>query len=142
MKFWIGTLLLLLAGTPIMAQEGTDWRTFVSGGGRFSARLPGTPTEKTQTSGTVTTHSFTLGVNDVAYIVSYSDLPAKSMQAGPAAILKAARDGGINNVKGKLISEQPVAVNGYPARDVTASVPLDKNPGVARFRLVLAKSRL
>jgi hypothetical protein len=139
--------LLALLFTPAVGQAPDEWKTFRSEAAGFSVRVPGTPLEQTEMAKPVdksaATHSFVLAYKDTAYILSYTDLAVVKAAPGYAAsILDAARDGGIKNVKGKLVTEQHITVNGYPGRDIVAAVPLDDKKGIAHFRIVLAKSRL
>ncbi len=139
--------LLSLLPSLVWAQPSSDWKTFRSGPGRFSVRAPGSLQEESSPQKPGDTlpvnHTFSLSLNDAAYIVTYTDFaPDQVTAANVKAILSAARDGGIKNVKGKLVSETSISVSGYPSRDVIASLPLDNNVGGTHFRLVLAKSRL
>ena len=148
MPHWVRALILLaLLGSAGRAQAPSEWKTFTHAQGRFSVRVPGTPAEddaeKKPDDSSPVSHTFTLTYKDTAYILSFTDFPPNQIAAAPpAAFLKAARDGGVNNVKGKLISESEIKVNGFPGRDVIASLPLDGKQGSAHFRIVLAKNRL
>jgi hypothetical protein len=109
-------------------------------------RVPGTlveqPAPAKQPGSAPVTHSFVLNDKDSAYILSYTDYSHEQLTASPATILTAARNGGIQNVKGRLVTETVTRVSGYPARDVIAAVPLEHKQGSAHFRIVLARSRL
>jgi hypothetical protein len=147
MSSWIRSLVLVtLLSAAAHAQTPDDWKTFSSAAGHFSVRVPGTlkesPADK-PANGSPITHSFVLSSGEAAYIVTYTDFPASQIAATePSALLKAARDGGISNVKGKLIAESTVTANGYPGRDVEASVPIEGKQGSAHFRIYLANARL
>lgn len=128
------------------AQPPSGWKTFVSTQAGFSVRVPGTLVEQSAPSkppaSAPITHSYVMNDKDSAYILSYTDYSRDQLTASPATILTAARNGGIENVKGRLVTEAIIRVSGYPARDVIASVPLDRKQGSAHFRIVLARSRL
>jgi len=128
------------------AQSTVDWKTFTSREAGFSVRVPGTlveqPAQGKQSASAPVTHSFVLNDKDSAYILSYTDYSRDQLTASAATILTAARNGGIQNVKGRLVAETVTRVSGYPARDVIAAVPLEQKPGSAHFRIVLARSRL
>ncbi len=145
-KWAIALILLVLSSSTGRAQVSSSWKTFASAPGGFSVRLPGTPMEdapKEAAPSASTNHSYTLSIKDTVYILTYTDVAKETVaKSTPKALLNAARDGGIKNVNGKLIAETEVKVNGYPGRDVTASVSIDKNPGSMRFRIVLADARL
>jgi hypothetical protein len=148
MAQWIRALLLIaLLGTRGADQPPPELKTFRSVQGRFTVRVPGVPEEQAQTAKpgdtSPVTHTFILGDEAAAYIMTYTDFSAEQVsKAKPSAIITSARDGGINNVKGHLVSESDITVNGFPGRDVIASVPLGDKQGSARFRIVLAKTRL
>jgi len=137
---------LLLSIHKGRAQTPSVWKTFSSREAGFSVRVPGTlaeqPAAGKQSASTPVTHSFVLNDKDSAYILSYTDYAREQLTANPATILTAARNGGIQNVKGRLVAETVTRVSGYPARDVIAAVPLEHKPGSAHFRIVLARSRL
>jgi hypothetical protein len=128
------------------AQSPSAWKEFSSRQAGFSVRVPGTlveqPPPKKQSSSAPVTHSFVLNDKDSAYIISYTDYSRDQLTANPATVLTAARNGGIQNVKGQLVAETVTKVSGYPARDVIAAVPLENKQGSAHFRIVLARSRL
>ena len=145
-KWALVLVLLVLASSAGRAQVSSGWKSFASAPGGFSVRLPGTPTEdapKEAAPSAPTNRSYTLSVRDTVYILTYTDFARETVaKSTPKALLNAARDGGIKNVNGKLIAETEIKVNGYPGRDVTASVSIDKKPGSMRFRIVLADARL
>jgi hypothetical protein len=128
------------------AQSPSGWKVFSSRQAGFTVRVPGTlveqPLPAKQAASSPITHSYVLNDKDSAYILSYTDYEHDQLAANPDTILTAARNGGIQNVKGRLVAETVTRVSGYPARDVIAAVPLENKPGSAHFRIVLARSRL
>ena len=97
--------------------------------------MPGTPREarvpiKTA-SGVVEKHQAELSDpgNNIYYHVSYDDYPGIKVDArGAEARLNAARDGMLKPVKGKLVSETRIRLDGHPGRDTFFEIP--SHPGV------------
>ncbi|HLJ54247.1 MAG TPA: hypothetical protein VKT77_04355 [Chthonomonadaceae bacterium] len=139
--------LLWLGLSGARAQSPAGWKPFANGPGRFSIRMPGTPVQDAEQATAnpqePVTHTFTLDLAKIVYTVSYTDYdPETIARSKRAAFLSAARDGGIKNVKGRLISESAITVDGYPGRDDVARFSLDGKPAIAHFRIVLANTRL
>jgi hypothetical protein len=121
-----------------------DWRTIDSPDGKFEISFPAKPTlnERLTTSsrgGTFTSHSLNLKSDEhAAFGVSWWDDP--SMKGLPDdEILNRARDSGIGGVQGKLISETPLTLRGYPARDIDVST---RGNLTMKNRLILAAPTL
>jgi hypothetical protein len=128
--------LLVLAGC-----QGQNWETFSPADGKFSVEFPGPPTQKIQrvptAAGELVAHSFAYEEKDYAYTVGYSDYPAGVMQPGlEDRILDSARDGAVENVRGKLVSEERIALNGHPGRNLKVTILSGRGTVDARIFLV------
>jgi serine/threonine protein kinase len=133
----VGTLLLLAPWRDTTPEQGppTGWKEVSLPGGRFTVWMPGTPKEarvpiKTA-SGVVEKHQAELSDpgNKIYYHVSYDDYPGIKVDArGAEARLNAARDGMLKPVKGKLVSEARIRLDGHPGRDTFFEIP--RLPGV------------
>jgi hypothetical protein len=78
-----------------------------------------------------------------AWLVGYSDYPEATVQASDAApMLAGARDGGVGNVNGQLVSDAEVTLNGYPGREFSASVTQAGQEMMLRERVYLVGNRL
>jgi hypothetical protein len=107
--------------------------------------MPGEPKDEINTiqtdSGQIVIHLFGVPIGDTDYIVAYSDYPAELVnEKSPQGVLDSAREGALNNTKGKLLSEQPIELNGFPGRLLVVESPDGK--GVAQAKLFLVGNRL
>lgn len=141
-------LFILILSTLILSacgQKTADWRDFNSTDGKFSVRMPGDPKEETNTietdSGEITIHLFGVPIGNSDYIVAYSDYPEELVNSkGSTGILESARDGAIGNTKGKLISGEPVELNGFPGLKLVVESP--DGTGIAQAMIFLVGNRL
>lgn len=123
-------------------------RDFRSPDGKFTVRLPGQPREQEQpvstTAGAVMLRSYTVNLGSRAFLVSYADYPEKAVDAtNPTLILNGARDGMLNQIRARRLSERKVRVQGNYGRSVEAD--LTGSGGMelrASVRIVLAKNRI
>jgi hypothetical protein len=131
----------------LLTVETDSWKEFRSQAGRFSVRLPGTPKEDKQAIdtavGKIDMFLFVYEVsNDVAYLIMYNDYPEDVVaKADKTTMLDGARDGAVENVKGKLRSEKNVSISGSPGREIvvdTSDAPLS----TIKSRMYLVKNRL
>jgi hypothetical protein len=125
MKLFSTIVLLALAAFPLSgrAQEAA-WQKFHSPEGRFSALFPGKVKEEVTTistpAGPVTFHFYSVEQQQGFYGVGYSDYSVDPVAArGLDSVLNITRDAAVANVKGKLLSEQPVDIQGHHGREVT-----------------------
>ena len=120
------------------------WQEFTSAEGSFAIQMPGTPSyEKKNTStavGPIDMHLFSLDLaKDAVYIVMYSDYPDVVAQAPADKVLDGGRDGALANVKGKLVGEQNMSLDGFPGREFTIEIP---GKGMMKLRTYLVRQRL
>src|SRR5262249_54739648 len=126
--------------------SGPTWVQLSSPEGHFeSLMLSGYKQEKSQTptmAGNIETVSYITSTPEGrAYFVSYADYPATLVNArNHEQILDGARDGASNNVKGKILSEKKVTMDGYPGRDIVIAAQTD--PVTVHLRMTLVQNRL
>jgi hypothetical protein len=126
-----------------------NWREYTSKDGRYSIQMPGAPreTQKEATlpppfSGQLTVQMATVDLgNKAGYAVMYNDYPAAIMAQpiGTDQRLEGAVKGGVNAVKGTIVQQKSISLNGYPGREVQISSGDKKQ---VRTRIYLVKSRL
>ncbi len=121
------------------------WQIFNSPDGKFSINLPGKPIveEDQQISvaggDVATTHGVSTQANDhVVYNCTYVEYPSLITKS-PDEVLTNARDGGLKNVQGTLISEKRTTVDGHPARDIQARA---RENSAYDTRLILVGKRM
>ena len=76
---------------------------------------------------------------DGAYVVSVTDYPPQEVQGGEGQRLSNARDGAVQNAKGKLYHERKIALDGHPGRELWIKTGDD---GLIHTRIVAVKHRL
>jgi hypothetical protein len=139
-------VLFAAAIVPAAAQRSSEWTTFAPLAGRFTVRTPGgTPIERPMQlqKGMYASHMYSLDLGEQSYTIAYADYNWDVIARKSASTLLAdARDGAMKNVKGLVISEREISVNGFPGRDILASVPIGTRTGRARTHMVLAGNRL
>ena len=106
------------------------WTEFHSYDGGFRVRTPGSFTERIDTVktaiGPIAYHSFMLVMNkeayaeNVFYMVSYCDYPEGVLHNDSleltTAFLDATIDEAVKAVRGELVYQQPIEINGFPGR--------------------------
>jgi hypothetical protein len=139
---WIhaAVLLALLAGC-----QWLKWKEFTSPEGRFSVRMPGTPTDQAQKInspvGTIELHVFVVEQSGAQYLVAYNDYPEAMVRSGdPEKVLDGARNGVVANVRGKLVSEVKITLQQFPGREVRVMIP--DGAQIMQTRLYFVKNRL
>jgi hypothetical protein len=117
---------------------------FVSPDKSFSATLPQGVKESRQRVktplGTIETFSYNAKSKYCDFAIAYCDYPDSFVAiSGPAKILDGARDGAVHNVKGRLLGEAPVDLNGAPGREFNIETPQKM---ILKSRIYLAGRRL
>jgi hypothetical protein len=120
------------------------WRQFTPKDGGFTVALPSVPKEKKQqvksSSGTVEIAIYTCEpADDVVFVVGVTDYPNLDMDGGEDKRLRNARDGALENSKGKLIHERKITLAGHPGREMWIQTEGD---GMIHTRLYSFKQRL
>lgn len=120
-----------------------SWIEFQSKEGAFSVLMPGQPEQKsfpTDTEqGPINMNMFSVGRGNAFYAVIYSDFPL--VPDDPQLInnmLDKARDMGVANAKGRLLSETRITLGDYPGREIKISI----SAGILLARLYAVKHRL
>jgi hypothetical protein len=115
-RLGMAALLTAVLVSGVAAQAPMEFKSVA---GKFSVKLPGTPEETKQTSQGVDIFMYTLKKDPLFYIVGYGDYPQATIdQRGPEAMLDADRDSFVKAVKGKILSEKKVKLDGNPGRDI------------------------
>lgn len=123
-------------------------REFRSETGNFSVQTPYTLKETTQSIetqvGPIDIHIFSGEQGNEVVLVGYSDYPMEIIQASSAEqILDGSRDGAVENVKGELISETQITLDGYPGREVIIQASAEnKQEIIMHGRIFLVEQRL
>lgn len=141
--FILGIALFLLRD---QLSGDASWREFIPEEGRFSILVPRTPRETTETieteMGTLDEHTFTIIHGDIAYIVNYGDYPQGLMNADHYAMLNALRDGAVESVGGKLLSERAISIDGYPGREIKVKISSSTETVIMQVRIYIVRNRL
>jgi hypothetical protein len=121
--FW-GLVLLTVLFVGCTSKPA-ELQQFNSTEGGFSILLPGTPKYAVETvdsaAGPLVVNTYMVDGFDKAYGVMYTDYPDAVLETDPQKVLDGARDGAVTNVKGKLLSEAAMTLNGYPGREMNIS---------------------
>lgn len=141
--FILGIALFLLRN---QLSGDANWREFTPEGERFSILLPRTPRETTETieteMGTLDEHTLTVVYGDITYVVNYDDYPQSLMNANHYAMLNAIRDGAVESVDGKLLSERAISINGYPGREIKVKISSSPETAIMQVRIYIVRNRL
>ncbi|MBM3979138.1 MAG: hypothetical protein FJ304_02420 [Planctomycetes bacterium] len=141
-------LLAALVPLALVAQEKKDelkLAPFASKAGKFTVALPGTPVEKTATakakSGDIPVNTFAVDLKDRAFIVTYTDFAAGSIDADANKFLSGVIERNAGHLKGKLAGDEKAALGKgkHPARDIRIEYG---NKQTYRARVALVGTRL
>ena len=146
-------LLVSLAGAVFVGgcagdSEGSTKTptVFESPEGRFRVELPARPERRQQSETTdgvaITVIAFTAEVDDEAYSVAFSDIPAAVLGQRPADRLKGVPEGAASRLPGKVRSSRPTTFQGAPAVDYVIDGEGTARGNVAAAKAFLAGSRL
>jgi len=132
--------LPMLQKSVLVAQA--SWNEFSSTSGNFAVSLPGTPKEDTETNQDGSTeHSFSLTVDNAAFLVHYSDIPdvEKLDQEQIKKLLDSAPSDFAQGANAKLLGEKSISINGYPGKEFEFEMGEKVN---GKGRVYLVKQRL
>lgn len=148
---WLATPLraenpLKFTHSPILRSQylltQASWNEFSSTQGGFAVSMPGTPKEETQTNqdGSVE-HSFSLAVDNTAYLIHYSDIPEaeKLTQEQVKQLLDSAPDDFTKSANAKLLKSENISLSGHPGKEFEFAIG-DRVNGKGRVYMV--KQRL
>ena len=121
-----------------------EWKEFHSSEGRFTVTMPGDPAEDssrvTTAIGPVDVHMFHHDEIFLSFLVGYSDLPDRpDMTYNTDKMFDGSRDEVVRKVSARVISEQPITVDGNPGRLII--LEKDNNLNM-KIKLVWLRPRL
>jgi len=143
-----GMLLCLLiaaslSASPLFAQTPQGgWREYSYANDGFAVSAPAEPAfmkqDKATPAGNVEMHNYTIELgNNSGVMISTAQVQGQPTDS-PKGLLQKARDGAINAVNGKLISEQEITLQNFPGLEFQ----LANDAFHARVRMYLVKNRL
>ncbi|MCF7954237.1 MAG: hypothetical protein K9M75_00400 [Phycisphaerae bacterium] len=143
----VGAGVLAAAGIVYLKGGGgglKEFETFESAEGRFSVSMPGKPEKITQTVksqiGDIVFTMFAADSKELGFIVGYSDYPADFVETSdPIENLGWIIYGVVADVKGKLVQETILEINGKAAKEYQVDIP---EKGTLISRLILDDRRL
>ena len=117
------------------------WKTFISPQGDFSIAFPGSHNETKKTmrtqAGNIDIKMLIHESGSITYMAAFSEYPSGlSESVTTDKILDGARDGGVANVRGKLLDEMQIDLNGHPGREIKVAAAGGAATIRARFYLV------
>ena len=118
-------LSLTLAGAQaVQAQQWIDHRP---NGGGYRVAFPAQPIEDGRnvdtTLGAVKMRTTAVEIDGRIFMTIDSVYPANLPMGDPESDLDLVRDGGVQNVNGKLLSEERLSIGNAPARRVVIDIP-------------------
>jgi hypothetical protein len=134
-------LLLFIASLSYAVQE-TAWINYNSAEGRYNVSLPAQPKLSTRESATADGQKFLqylakVQQSDAIYLVGYFDrAPGTTFSADRA------RDGMVSAVKGSLVSEGTISLNGYPGRELKVVARSETTDYVLLAKFWVTESRV
>ena len=147
-KAVIFLIILILACCLASCSFSSTPKEYKSAAGRFSIMTPVTFEESTNTlkteAGNIELHLFAGQLDDIAYVVGYSDYPPENAPPGYAEkMLDGARNGAVGNTHGKLLSETKISLADYPGRELVIETSgEDRPPAIIKGRMFMVKNRL
>jgi hypothetical protein len=142
-------ITLMLAGCLASCSGSPTPKEFKSATGRFAVMTPAPLQEEAKAleteAGKIDLHLFAGQLDDIAYVIAYSDYPPEAAPPGYAEkMLDGARNGAVGNTNGgKLVSETNISLTGYPGRElVIAAQAEDRPPMTIKGRIFMVKNRL
>lgn len=142
-----GGLLLFIAAsllvTPLFAQSPqSGWKEYSYANDGFAVSAPAEPAfakqDKPTAAGNVETHNYTIELgNNSGVMISSAQFQGQTTESSKM-LLQRARDGALNAVNGKLVSEQEITLQGFPGLEFQFA----NDAFHARVRMYLLKTRL
>jgi hypothetical protein len=128
------------ATAALLLAQGS-WRTFTPPAGEFSVSLPGPAVAKKQTAGgpigSLEVRLYVCEIKGGAYVVSVTEFP--EAEGSAERRLNNARAGALESVKGKLLHERKIKLDGFPGRELWIDAP---KAGLIHTRIYAVKGRL
>ena len=112
---------------PKSSNQAARWKTFLSDDKGFAVQFPTEPNRETDIvnapSGRVELIQYMSKHKDIVYAVMYVDYTSNALIGmTPEQLLDNARNGAVENVQGKLLSEVIISKANYPGREITVKV--------------------
>jgi hypothetical protein len=134
----------VVATALVVTTSGLDaatWKTFTSGDGGFSIRMPGNPQRREHVHssflGPIQENTYSIQADGGHYSVEYSDLPWAAVRLGGAeTIYRRAKEGLLRDAEGVETSFTPVAQGTRTGKELAFRRLSGQEPGKARFFLV------
>ena len=130
---------------PRIAYDARDWKPFESTEGGFVIAFPGKPGFQTRTvqaaAGPLVNQIYGLDIGVSVFVVSFTDMPFPVPSGNKELVnraLDAGRDRALAGARGKLISEVPLTLDGYPGRNLLYS----DGDGLTHSRSYIVGNRL
>jgi hypothetical protein len=143
---WATGLVLVaaLAGVVWMQLRSEEWILYRSTTGGFVVEAPGSFQEQRETlqtpHGPLEMYTFDCKSKGERpwFTLMYTDYPSSILMQGSETILNSSRDGAVARIRGQLLSEQRISLNGYPGREII----VESGQVEGKIRLYLVKQRL
>jgi len=118
---------LQTSNVPKSSNQVALWKTFVSNDKAFTVHFPTEPNRESDVlnppSGKVELIQYTSKHKDILYAVMYGDYSSNALVGMTSEqLLDNARNGAVENVQGKLLSEVIISKGNYPGREITVKV--------------------
>lgn len=139
-----GAITAIVMNKGGAAQTASAWQEFSHAAGKFTVLMPAAPKEQQQAvqtvAGPIAMHMFFYEFKggQSMYGVIYSDYPASVANADPQKVLDGGRDGAVAEMKGRLLQEQNITIQGHPGRELHIEIP----QGMVKARIYLVGVRL
>jgi len=120
--------LLSLALAGGQAVQGQNWIDHRPNGGGYRVAFPAQPIEDggrnvDTTIGAVKMRTSAVEIGGKIFMTIDSVYPSNLAMGDPESDLDIVRDGGVQNVNGKLLSEERLSIDNAPARRVVIDIP-------------------
>ena len=142
----VGTVMLNVqtANVPKSSNQAARWKTFVSDDKAFTVHFPTEPNRESDIvnapSGKVELIQYISKHKDILYAVMYGDYTSNAFVGMTSEqLLDNGRDGAVENVQGKLLSEVIISKANYPGREITIKVEPNL---VLTAQIILKENRL
>ena len=148
MKPRAGALALVLVCAALLAcTSELDWRELSVPEGRFVVLLPGKARREARAldtaAGALTMTMYAFNLKRGTMGVAYTDYPAAALAAEHRREqMDAARDALLRNIQGGVLSEEDVAIAGFPGRQVYAEGRVGADGALLKARFVVVGNRL
>jgi hypothetical protein len=148
MKVHLASFFVLLI-TIVSLAPAQEWIETISVEGNFKVLLPGEARYQSTSldtgAGNIRVHSFATESRDgrLACVVFYNDYPVwLTLRKSAEQILNDARDGGVDAVRGRLIRETRITLDGHAGRELEITMQHGNEMAYASWRYYLVGNRL